>query len=151
MTIDPKMHKRLKELNAELTVIEKQIYTRAVRLDTDLQLELLQNVEGMIDYEFELVIEFYSGEDDTEPLYEYHGQLKKISLPDTKRFIDNGINHNDAHHWEEHPMKGEHHCWLFHELYDHSNLSLEQIISIETIWIDLKPSYQYRHEFKTNK
>lgn len=143
MNIDQKTHERLKELNAKLTVIEKQIHATAVRLDTALQSELRQSFEGLTDYELEAIIEFYNGEDDAEPLYKFYDSLKKISLPDKKRFIDNGMNHNDFYHWEGHPMKGEHHCWLFHDLYDHSGLTLKQIASIKTIWVDIKPSYQY--------
>lgn len=47
-----------------------------------------------------------------------------------------------------HFMKGEHHCWLYHCLYDHIHpkLSWEQMASIERFWINIKPLYQYQYE-----
>jgi hypothetical protein len=35
MTIDPKIHERLNQINAELTVIEKQIHERVIRENFD--------------------------------------------------------------------------------------------------------------------
>jgi len=45
-------------------------------------------------------------------------------------------------------MYGEFHCWLFHCLYDHENLTWEEIASIDMIWIDIIPRYQYCIEIK---
>lgn len=41
------------------------------------------------------------------------------------------------------------HCWLFHDLYDHEYsesqvaLSIEDILRIGQIWVDITPGYQY--------
>lgn len=152
MTIDNKTHERLKELNAKLAVIEKQIHTTAVRLDTVLQNELNSGMDGMYDYELEAEIQCYNGEEDPEePLCILHEILHGISLPDEREYrIGDEMNHNEFHHWENHPMKGEHHCWLFHCLYDHihPDLTWEQIASIENICIDIKPWYQYQYATK---
>ncbi|MGE0739512.1 hypothetical protein [Sulfurimonas sp.] len=43
-------------------------------------------------------------------------------------------------------MLGEHHCWLYHCIYDHTILSWEEIASISHIAVDIKPMYQYDFE-----
>jgi len=44
---------------------------------------------------------------------------------------------------ENHPMKGEFHCWLYHCLYDHMNLSWDDILRIGMIWVDIIVFYQH--------
>jgi hypothetical protein len=145
MTIDNKIHERLKELNSELTVIEKQIHATAVRLDTVLQNELNSGVDGMYDYELEVEIECYNGDESGNPFCTLRKLQKGISSPSTRKKsnLADGVNHNEFHHWENHPMKDESHCWLYHCLYDHEHLTWEQIASIQTFCIDIIPRYQY--------
>jgi len=145
MTIDNKIHERLKELNSELTVIEKQIHATAVRLDTALQYELKNGIEGLLDYDLSADIACYNGKEDSEPLCILHESLYGVStLEKLEYIIGDSINHNVLNMLD--CMKGEHHCWLFHCLYDHTNLTWEQISSIQTFWIDIKPWYQYQYE-----
>jgi hypothetical protein len=40
-------------------------------------------------------------------------------------------------------MKDDYHCWLFHSLYDHSDLNWEDILNIGEIYSDIKVIYQY--------
>jgi hypothetical protein len=40
-------------------------------------------------------------------------------------------------------MRGEHHCWWFHHLYDHTHLGWEDLLRIGHIWGDVKVCYQY--------
>lgn len=150
MNIDQKIHERLNEINAELTVIEKQIHATAIRLDTTLQNELNSGVDGMYDYELEVEIECYNGDESEGLLCTLHELQKGISLPSIRKKsnLADGENHNDFHHWEDHAMKDEYHCWLYHCLYDHEDLTWEQIASIETFWVDIKPVYQYQYGAK---
>jgi hypothetical protein len=80
MTIHPKTHERLNQINAELTVIEKQIHERVIRLDTILQNELHNGVDGMYDYELEVEIACYSG-DESEDLLLYSTRIAKRNFP----------------------------------------------------------------------
>lgn len=151
MTIDNKTHERLKAINTKLAIIEKQVYTTAVRLDTALQCELRNAIGGLLDYDLIAEIACYNDEEDTESLCILHESLRELSTPEKLVYsINDGVNHNEFHHWEHHPMRGEHHCWLFHCLYDHIHpkLSWEQIASIQTFWVDIKPVYQYQYEVK---
>ncbi len=146
MIIDPKIHQRLNQINDELTVIEKQIHERVIRLDMVLQNELHNGVDGMYDYELEVEIACYSGDESEDLLCTLLELQKGIFLPSARKKsnLADGENHNDLHHWEDHAMKGEYHCWLYHCLYDHEDLTWEQIASIQTFCIDIIPRYQYK-------
>lgn len=146
--IDPKIHERLKELNAKLSVLEKQIYPTAVRLGTALKYEMENGIEGLLGCDLVAEIECYTDEENTEPVCILREPLLGLSTPEELvYFITDGINHNDRN-MDWHFMKGEHHCWLYHCLYDHIHpkLSWEQMASIERFWINIKPLYQYKYE-----
>lgn len=38
---------------------------------------------------------------------------------------------------EGHPLYGFHHCYLFHDLIDHTILSFQDIVDIEDIWLEV--------------
>jgi len=143
--IDRNLLSRLKEINTELTAIEKNIMNTAIRLDTNLQQELSMNLEEMIDYELEATIGCYVGDNLLCTLREL---LKRCSIKNKHNLwgLADGNNHNEFEHRENHPMKDDQHCWLFHCLYDHENMSWEEIASIQNIWIDIKPRYQYQFD-----
>ncbi len=140
---DKNLHSRLKEINTKLTAIEKNIMKTAVRLDINLQQELADNVEEMIDYELEVAVGCYVGDNKLCKLREY---LKRCSIKNEHKLwgLADGNNHNEFEHRENHAMKDDQHCWLFHCLYDHENMSWEDIASIEYFWVDILPRYQYR-------
>ena len=141
--IDPKIHERLKEINAELKALEEKFYPIAIRLDAVLQDELHRNVDGMDCYDLNLEIQCYNADEDSEPLCVLHEGLDGISTKwDREFFIGDGINHNVSNP-ENNPMKGEHHCWLYHCLYDHTHLSWEEVTSIQTFWVEIKTLRQY--------
>ena len=141
--IDKNLLSRLKEINTELTAIEKNIMKTSIRLDTNLQQELSENLEEMIDYELEATIGCYVGD---KQLCKLRELLKRCSIKNKHNLwgLADGNNHNEFEHRENHPMKDDQHCWLFHCLYDHENMSWDEIASIQNIWIDIKPRYQYR-------
>lgn len=62
--------------------------------------------------------------------------------PDTDEifFTDNW---NEFQGRTEHPLCKEFHCYLFHNLYDHTYLAWEDILRIEEIWIEIKPWNQF--------
>ena len=140
--IDSTTHERLKEINTKLMALEEKYYPIAVRLDRILQDELSRNVDGMDDYNLELEIQCYNADEEAEPLCVLREWVAGISIPEKLVFfIGDGINHNTRSHII--PMKGEHHCWLYHCLYDHTGLSWEEIASIRTFWVEIKTLRQY--------
>jgi hypothetical protein len=56
--------------------------------------------------------------------------------------IADGKNHNEYQHWDHHPMKDEHHCWLYHSLYDHAPLEWINMLRIGSIKINIEVVYQ---------
>lgn len=146
--IDPKLHERLQEINAELTTIENQIMRTAIRLDANLLQEIVGVVDGMIDYEMAVTIACYGVDGIDYPLCTLQEGLKHSSkeTEDERWGMDDGENHNEFEFRQGHPMFGEHHCWLFHCLYDHNYLTWEEIASIQNFWVNILPCYQYRFD-----
>lgn len=94
-------------------------------------------------YDLNLEIQCYNADEDAEPFCVLSEGLVGISTPwERPFFIGDGINHN-ARNPENNPMKGEHHCWLYHCLYDHTSLSWEEITTIQTFWVEIKTLRQY--------
>lgn len=62
--------------------------------------------------------------------YRAHGTYSDSSLIDGE--IDNW---NEFEHQEGHPLRHQHHCWLFHDLYDHSHppLGWQNILRIGSV------------------
>lgn len=144
MIIEPHLHSRLREINIELTAIEKRIMKTALRLDANLGKELENDVDEIIDYELDVTIDCYGVDGSDYPLCTLEEGLKQCSIDDNNWGLNDGENHNEFQFRENHPMFGEQHCWLFHCLYDHYYLTWEEIASIQNFWIDIKPRYQYR-------
>jgi hypothetical protein len=102
------------------------------------------------DYEINLIISFYLKENDVHydenednilvTLREY---LKNISIDKKKNPWRWSANHNEFRGQTNHLMKDENHCWLYHSLYDHTHLRLEDLLRIGTIWSDIEVCYQY--------
>ena len=142
--MDTQLRKRLKQINAKLTLLEIKLIKRAYPLDKQLQSELATGVDEMIDYELEATIACYGGNENDYPLCILRESFKELSVSDKKHRIGDGGNHNEFEYRENHPLKNDKHCWLFHCLYDHEHLSWEEIAGIEHFWIDIIPRYQYR-------
>lgn len=141
--IDTAFHKRLKGINTELTLLEKKLLTRAILLDKQLQTQLTDESDEMIDYELEATIECYYGPDEPFTLREF---LKGVSLTKNKLLwgLGDNENHNEFEHRENHPMKDDQHCWLFHCLYNQQDMSWEDIANIKCFLIDILPRHQYQ-------
>jgi hypothetical protein len=146
--IDSTLHNRLQKANNLLIQAEKEIAQRAHELDNQLKSDLIAKKDRMFDYELEVIIECFGANEDDYPLCVLRESLKGISST-SNRFrtkINDEINHNEFEYRENHPMRSEHHCWLFHCLYDHEHLSWEEIADIKYFWIDIAPRYQYRFD-----
>jgi lysyl-tRNA synthetase class I len=141
---------KLQEFNKRLHTTQEKILREAIKLDDEL-IKRVEDADDLLDdYEMELEIAFYLKEDDPsyeedednilETLNEY---LKGISQTDIKTDHRWSANHNEFIHHKNHPMKDDFHCWLYHCLYDHTDLKWEDILRIGTIWIDIKVDYQY--------
>lgn len=140
---------KLLKLNLRLQNLQEKIIKEAVKLDIELSKRVADETDILDDYEIDLKIHFILREDnenykedDDNFVTEINEYLKGISI---KRSIYpwDDSNHNEFNAWENHIMKDDYHCWLFHSLYDHSDLNWEDILNIGEIYSDIKVIYQY--------
>lgn len=134
------------ELNEKLSNLEKAIKKCIIKFHSEIVNQKNINKE-IIDFEMDLEINFYNSRE--ELITQYHDSIFSKKL--NRWQFDDGKNHNDFITWKNHKMFGQKQCWLFHSLYDHLNLTMEQVLTIEDIWWDINVSYQYGNEgFKLN-
>ena len=135
---------KYREINDRLVAIEKRIKQDFKQLLPPC--EQMQK-DGVID-DFEIESEVSVWLDESDPAYRDDDDniLAVLSYcakadADSDFGLDDGQNHNEYQHFEGHPMQREHHCWLFHEVYDHSRL-WEEILRTDMIWLDTTVTYQ---------
>ena len=135
-------YKKLRQINDKLSIIEKELKIKLKKLNASPDLRI--NKDSWIDdYEIELTIDAY--EKDSDDL------LVVLEVPVYKEnfdLLDSGINHNDFFGWEGDPMSSDSHCYLFHSLYDHTDLELSDILRIGVIWVDIQVTYQKKFSLK---
>jgi hypothetical protein len=147
----PEQWQYLQHLNARLAVIERQVKRETLSLITTLEARVHDPDDWLRDYEIELEVSFWLREDD--PAYQEDDDNILVTLHEYLTIlrhraqdfgIDDGRNHNVFQWGDEHPMQGEFHCWLYHCLYDHTDLWFEDMLRIGHIWVDLKVIYQHK-------
>lgn len=131
--------KRLLELNEKLSNLEKTIKAKIVTFYSELAKNLKNKSGEIIDFEMELEINLYDFQDAL--ITQFRDLISKKKLNNWQ--FDDGKNHNDFFTLKHHTMFGERQCWLYHSLYDHLDLTLEQMLKIESVWWDINVSYQY--------
>lgn len=128
---------KLSELNQHLTQLEQEI-EKEVSLALSFALQRKNDPESLIsDVGSDIFVEFYLSEDDPaydeECLYDNILMILSASRVDPEKAdwgLDDGNNHNEFEHWTHHPMFGDTHCWTFHGLYDHTDLTFWEILRI---------------------
>jgi hypothetical protein len=146
--LSPDQRHQLQRLNDRLAVIEQHIQREATTLNTHLQARVQDPTDWFSDYEIELEVTVCLREDDPafqedddNILATLRERLKGSAQHDFG--IDDGINHNAFQQMDGHPMQGEVHCWLYHCLYDHTDLWFDEMLRIGRIWVDIQVWYQH--------
>ena len=147
--LSPDQRLQLQRLNDRLATIEKHAKREAITLNTQLRARIQDSADWLTDYEIELEITFRLRKDD--PAYRDDDDNLLATLRETLKDcdqddfgIDDGINHNDVFkHIDGHPLQGEFHCWLYHCLYDHTDLWFDGMLRIGSIWVDIQVWYQH--------
>lgn len=134
--------KLLSNLNCKLTTLEFDIKKEVRDLMHNAEKKISDPNDWLEDYEIECTIAFILKEDDPEFNVDSDNILAKLKEFFCKKYIENnpladGKNYNEFQNWN-HPMKNEHHCWLYHSLYDHAHLNWNDMLRIGSIWIDIK-------------
>ncbi len=135
-------------INERLIQIEKDIYARWLKLKTALDRDLTDADDWLSDYEIELKIVYYI--DESDHLYEKNTD----SILITREFflgkgetIGDMINDGEDHTEPIFTRKfTSPHCFTFHDLYDHSCISFEEIERIGDIWIDINVTLQHCYD-----
>ncbi len=137
----------LADINRELTDLEFILKKEALKLQKTGDARVSSLNDWVEDYELEYEIIFQLREDD--PAYEeekdniiavLNGMLTRCDCDDFD--IWDSTNHNEFQYSSTHPMKDEHHCWLYHDLTAHTRLGWVNVLRIGMIWVDVNVQYQ---------
>jgi hypothetical protein len=140
----------LQRINDKLAVIERHVKREALDLIAQLDARVHNPADWLSDYELELEVSFWLRDDD--PAYQEDDDnilvtlkeyLTLLRVPDYACGLDDGINHNAFQQRDGHPMQGEYHCWLYHCLYDHTDLWFDDMLRIGHIWVNMPVIYQH--------
>ena len=139
----------LVNLNSKLTDIEKGIRMEGQALIDQLEKRVKDTNDWLEDYEIECYLTFHLKKDDPDYDEDNDNILVELSacvvptrLKKKEWGIADGNDHNTLHSLVKCSMVDEYHCYLYHSLYDHTDLGWINMLRIGTIWIDIKDEYQ---------
>jgi len=141
----------LVNLNSKLTDIEKGIRMEGQALIDQLEKRVKDTNDWLEDYEIDCYMTFHLKEDD--PGYDEDNDNILVELVVIVGFgslksgrskwgIADGNDHNTLHGLVKCSMVDEYHCYLYHSLYDHTDLGWINMLRIGMIWVDIKVQYQ---------
>ena len=123
--------RKLNSINERLYDLERRVVPRAKQINIS-----VKDVKEAWDHECSLLLYFYSKD---ELLMRYGQFMNHI---DDYFYTE---NQNEFRNWPTHEMSGEWHCWFYHCLYDHTDLSWDEILTIDKMegklcsWYDYTP------------
>lgn len=133
---------RLLQLNDRLAKCEAK-FIPELRLRHETFSRRVQEPDDWLqDFNLDLWVHFILDENDQE--WEEEGENILMSLccsynPNG----DFGFGCLDVNHQEHYPyFNGQHHCYLYHQLYDHSYLSWRDLLRIKCWWVEFEIAEQ---------
>lgn len=146
----------LLRLNQRLAELELHLCNMAETEREKLETRVADPDDPLDDYEIDATIYFVLREDDPEFddsddnfLTQRYISLKRL---DRSHGLGDGFDHRESVPYFPSGLTAEPHCWLFHDLYDHSYgleqpaLSLHDCLRVGTIWVDIA----FRHQATLN-
>lgn len=121
--------RKLNSINERLYDLERRVVPRAKQIDL-----CAKDIKKAYDHFCELLLSFYSKD---ELLMRYGQFMNHI---DDYFYTE---NQNEFRNWPTHEMSGEWHCWFYHCLYDHTDLSWDEILTIDKMEGKLRSWYDY--------
>ena len=121
--------RKLNSINERLYDLERRVVPRAKQINMS-----VKDVKEACDHFCELLLYFYSKD---ELLMRYRQFMDHI---DDYFYTE---NQNEFRNWPTHEMSGEWHCWFYHCLYDHTDLSWDEILTIDRMEGKLRSYYDY--------
>ena len=121
--------RKLNSINERLYDLERRVVPRAKQIDL-----CAKDIKEACDHFCELLLSFYSKD---KLLMRYRQFMNHI---DDYFYTE---NQNEFRNWPTHEMSGEWHCWFYHCLYDHTDLSWDEILTIDRMDGKLRSWYDY--------
>ena len=121
--------RKLNSINERLYDLERRVVPRAKQIDL-----YAKDAKEACDNFCELLLSFYSKDN---LLMRYEQFMNHI---DDYFYTE---NQNEFKNWPTHEMSGEWHCWFYHCLYDHTDLSWDEILTIDRMDGKLRSWYDY--------
>ena len=121
--------RKLNSINERLYDLERRVVPRAKQINIS-----VKDIKEAWDHECSLLLYFYSKD---ELLMRYRQFMNHI---DDYFYTE---NQNEFRNWPTHEMSGEWHCWFYHCLYDHTDLSWDEILTIDKMEGKLRSWYDY--------
>ena len=121
--------RKLNSINERLYDLERRVVPRAKQIDL-----CAKDTKEACDHFCELLLSFYSKD---KLLMRYEEFMNHI---DDYFYTE---NQNEFINWPTHEMSGEWHCWFYHCLYDHTDLSWDEILTIDRMDGKLRSWYDY--------
>ena len=121
--------RKLNSINERLYDLERRVVPRAKQIDL-----CAKDIKEAWDHFCELLLSFYSKDKLLMRYWEY------MKLIDDYFYTE---NQNEFRNWPTHEMSGEWHCWFYHCLYDHTDLSWDEILTIDKMEGKLRSWYDY--------
>ena len=151
----------LMTLNRRLTELEQHLRDQALVLEPELRAKLADPTSRMHDYEIDAEIAYVLRDDDPEAVEDNDNILthRDEMLKDIAgtRILCDGIDHRESGRTNVAQLDGEPHCWLFHDLYDHSygfsmpSVPLGDCLRIGTVLVDVVIRQQYCLDIATGE
>lgn len=152
---------RLLCFNQRLLALEQYLCELAAKECVALDARVFDPNDPLDDYEIEATLYFTLGEDDPEFDEDCDNYLtqRQIGLKRLHRDwgLGDGQDHREPGRHFPGDLKEVPHCWLFHDLYDHSygleqpSLTLQDCLRVDSIWVNVAVCHQATLDIKTGK
>ena len=121
--------RKLNSINERLYDLERRVVPRAKQIGLS-----AKDIKEAYDHSCGLLLSFYSKD---KLLMRYEEFINHI---DDYFYTE---NQNEFRNWPTHEMSSEWHCWFYHCLYDRTDLSWDEILTIDRMEGKLRSWYDY--------
>ena len=116
-----------------------------MRVSVTLERRIADPEDWLTDYELEIEVDYFLGKGDSE-YEEDDDNILMIQEEHYGKLARRGGSPiwDPDYDWAEpgSSFRGQRHCWLYHDLYDHCGLDWSDLLRIGSIWVDFKINEQ---------
>lgn len=143
--LTPKVYEKLVLLNKKLQQEERRIFYQYRKIQKQC-VQMIGNKE-IDDFNIEVIVKYWNNKHykKYEPSIDGNPFFETNCVGDFMTFQQeadyNSFRHNENHN--QAPFPEINHCYSFHHLYDHTNLTWFDIYNIDEVWMEIKVDYQF--------